>query len=156
MIVRQADREDIPALCRLMQFVQEAHVEAHPEVFLPTLDLEATTALLAKLLVGDWDLVLVAEIDGQVVGYIWCEERERTANFCRKPNHSGYIHHVAVAPEQRRSGIGRRLVTEALARLKEQGATRVGVDFWSFNDRARAFFTTLGFAVQREFASRDL
>ncbi len=156
MIVRAANTVDIPRLCRLMQFVQDVHAEAHPEVFQPTLDPEPTAGFFANLLAGDWDLVLVAEIDGRVVGYIWCEEFEQAANFYRKPTHFGYVHHIAVVPEHRRNRIGSQLVAQALAQLAERGATRISVEFWDFNAPARALFAGLGFSVQREFASRTI
>ncbi len=139
-----------------MQHVQDVHAEAHPELFLPILDPEPTAAFFAKLLAGDWDLVVVAEIDGQVVGYVWCEEFEQAANFYRRPTHFGYFHHISVAPEHRRNRIGSQLVAQALTQLAERGATRVSVEFWDFNTPARAFFAGLGFSVQREFASRNL
>ncbi len=156
MIIRAATKADIPALCRLMQHVQDVHAEAHPEVFQPVLDPGPAADFFAGVLTSDRNLVLVAEIDGDIAGYVWCEERERAETFYGKAAHTGYIHHISVTPEQRRAGIGKDLVANAVARLQDRGAVRVGVDFWSFNDRARAFFTGLGFAVQREVASRDL
>jgi ribosomal protein S18 acetylase RimI-like enzyme len=156
LTIRRAAEADVPALRRLMQHVQDVHTEAHPEIFLAALDPEPAAKFFSGLLTNDRNLVLVAEADGNVVGYVWCEERESPDTFYGKAAHTGYIHHISVAPEQRRGGIGKQLIAEALADLKQRGATRIGVDFWSFNARARAFFTGLGFAVQREIASKDL
>jgi len=156
LIIRPAKEADIPALGRLMQSIQDLHAAAHPELFRPTLDPAATTSFFADVLADDRNLILVAESAGDAIGYIWCQERHGADSFYGLGAHTGYIHHIAVSAEQRRSGVGRRLIAEALARLTERGATRVGVDFWSFNHRARAFFTGLGFVVEREVASRSL
>ena len=139
-----------------MQSIQDLHADAHPEVFRPTLDSGGAADFFAGLLANDHHLLLVAESAGNTIGYVWCEERQSTDSFHRLGAHTGYIHHVAVMPDHRRAGVGRQLIAEAIAKLKKRGATRVGVDFWSFNDRARAFFTGLGFAVEREVASRNL
>ncbi len=156
MIVRPASETDIPALCRLMQSIQDLHAEAHPELFRPTLDPAATASFFADVLAKSSNLVLVAEVAGEAVGYVWCHEHLPVASFYRQAAHTAYINHISVASEHRGKGLGKALVEEVVAILKERGATRIGVDFWSFNDRARAFFTGLGFAVQREVASREL
>jgi ribosomal protein S18 acetylase RimI-like enzyme len=156
LIIRPAAEADVPALCRLMQCIQDLHAAAHPDVFRPTLDAAAAADFFTDLLANERNLVLVAETAGETIAYIWCEERQSAGSFYGAGAHTGYIHHISVAPGQRRAGAGRRLVSETLAQMKERGATRVGVDFWTFNDRARALFTGLGFAVQQEVASRKL
>lgn len=156
LTVRSADKADIPHLCRLMQHVQDVHAEAHPEIFRATLDPEATAAYFADLLSNDHNVVFVAEKAGETAGYIWCQERIAQGSFYALPAHTGYIHHVSVTPGHRRHGIGNALIAAVLAELKGRGATRIAVDFWAFNDRARSFFAGAGFAVQRELCSRDL
>ncbi len=139
-----------------MQHVQDVHAAAHPEIFRATLAPDSTAKFFADVLAKGSNLVLVADVAGEAVGYVWCHEHLPVKSFYAQAAHAGYINHVSVAPEHRGKGLGKALVDEIVAILKERGATRIGVDFWSFNDRARAFFTNLGFAVQREVASRDL
>ncbi len=155
-MIRTASTEDIPALCRLMQFVQTAHAEAHPDLFVDALDAEASAALFARLLANSSNIILIAEAEGLRAGYLWCEDQGESRAFHRHPGHTGYIHHLSVDPAHRRHGHGRRLVESAVAALKARGATRVGVDYWSFNDRARTFFDAQGFAPQREVRSLEL
>ena len=49
-MIRRAGKEDISSLLRLMQFVQDLHSEAHPEIFTRQLDPSETEAFFEKLL----------------------------------------------------------------------------------------------------------
>lgn len=56
----------------------------------------------------------------------------------------GYLHHVAVAPDRQRGGIGRRLVECCLAALKKDGIDKV--NFWveADNGNGLAFWKRIG------------
>jgi len=155
-MIRTARQADIPRLVDLMQHVQKLHAEAHPGVFRAILDREPAAAFFAATLAKPENIVLLAEEGSATAGYLWCEERTTADTFYRPAAHTGYIHHVSVDPAHHRSGTGRALVAEALALLRGRGASSVGVDYWSFNDRARAFFHATGFSVQREICSQEL
>lgn len=63
---------------------------------------------------------------------------------CGHDGRRGYLHHLAVAKENRKRGLGRRLVESCLARLRKHGITRCnlfvfaghhdGQSFWIHND----------------------
>jgi len=63
------------------------------------------------------------------------------AALCGHDGRRGYIHHLAVTPSQRRSGVGRALVQQCLSGLRRAGiekchifvfrANRFGELFWS-------------------------
>jgi ribosomal protein S18 acetylase RimI-like enzyme len=154
--IRPANGTDISALVHLMQAVQSLHAEAHPDLFVAELDDGGGKTFFEQLLASPRNLVLVAEISGTVVGYIWCEERGGSQGFHRKDLRSAYIHHISVDPDHLRQGIGKALVEGATVEMKARGAAGIGVDYWTFNDRARAFFTDLGFRPQREVLSKRL
>jgi ribosomal protein S18 acetylase RimI-like enzyme len=154
--VRQADKSDTPALCRLMQQVQTLHAEAHADLFLAELDCDGAAAFFDQIRSNSRNLLLVADMSGAIVGYVWCEERAGNQGFHRKASHSAYIQHISVDPDHMRQGIGKALIDHAAAELRVRGVESIGVDYWSFNDRARSFFASLGFALQREILSKRL
>ncbi|MHA1962428.1 MAG: GNAT family N-acetyltransferase [Candidatus Thorarchaeota archaeon] len=78
-------------------------------------------------------LFLVSEVDGDVVGVVFASYDGRQA----------IIHRLAVLPEHQRKGIGRELVAELLARLKEFGDTRIMVHVGE--GYAAEFFKGFGF-----------
>ncbi len=119
--IRPAVAADIPAVLGLWS------ESAAPTT---TDDAEGVGALLAH----DPGALLVAESSGQIVGTViagWDGWR-------------GSIYRIAVAPSQRRAGLGRRLLGEAEDRLRRVGARRmhaivVGTDeqaagFWRASD----------------------
>ena len=76
---------------------------------------------------------LVAESQGQIVGYVGCHHIAD----------EGFIANVAVHPSARRNGIGRLLVQAAI----EQGASlsRLTLEVRSSNTAAIALYRSLGF-----------
>lgn len=58
----------------------------------------------------------------------------------------GWIYHVAVAPDARRSGLGRRLVHEVERRLRALGCPKVNVIVRDDNPDAVRFWEALGYA----------
>lgn len=59
----------------------------------------------------------------------------------------GWIYHVAVAPDRRRSGLGRRLVERIEAKLRELGALKVNVMVEDDNPGGAAFWKRLGYVL---------
>jgi ribosomal-protein-alanine N-acetyltransferase len=80
-------------------------------------------------------IFLTALSDGQIVGYagLWIVIDE------------GHITTVAVHPDCRRAGIGRRLTVEILQRGKEQGIECATLEVRASNDPAIKLYESLGF-----------
>jgi ribosomal protein S18 acetylase RimI-like enzyme len=85
----------------------------------------------------DTDGVFVAEIDGQVVGYI-TTFRDREAGM-------GLIPNLAVDAGQRGRGIGRKLIEYALQNFREQGLTHAKIETLDQNDVGQTLYPSLGF-----------
>ncbi|MFN3991429.1 MAG: GNAT family N-acetyltransferase [Tabrizicola flagellatus] len=56
----------------------------------------------------------------------------------------GLIHHLAVATDRRRSGLGRRLVAAGLAALRAQGIDKCHLMVFANNAEGAAFWTGIG------------
>jgi ribosomal protein S18 acetylase RimI-like enzyme len=61
--------------------------------------------------------------------------------------HRGWVNYLAVAPDQRRHGLGRRLMREVEARLLAYGCPKVNLQVRAGNATAVAFYEALGFRV---------
>lgn len=85
-------------------------------------------------------LRLVAEQDGELVGYIAVE---------RQPDGSGYIDFVGVAPAFRRRGFGAELVRAGVAALAGLGCERFHLTVREANSGARDLYRGLGFEEER-------
>lgn len=85
------------------------------------------------------DTFLVAETEGKVVGFV----------IGLKEGWSwGHLISIAVHPEFRGRGIGRRLMEECLARLRSKGVKRVRLEVRVSNRRAIELYRKLGFRVE--------
>lgn len=84
------------------------------------------------------ELFLVAFLNNDLVG-------TAMAGF---DGHRGWVYYVAVAPEQRRRGIGRQLMDAAERGLAATGCTKVNLQVRSGNDRVVAFYNQLGYGEE--------
>jgi RimJ/RimL family protein N-acetyltransferase len=84
-------------------------------------------------------LRLVLAADGSVVG--WCSIARSARASLR---HSGYLG-MALLPEYRGQGIGRRLAQETIEAAHAAGMSRIELEVFTTNCRAVAFYHALGF-----------
>ena len=89
----------------------------------------------------DPDAALVAEIGGEVVGFMLGEVRSGEFGL-EEP--TGWIEVLGVDPE-RRGGIGRRLAEALLDHFRDKGATTVRTLVDETMDDVAGFFVSLGF-----------
>ena len=80
-------------------------------------------------------IFLVAERDGQAVGYVGCQT----------VLDEGYITNVAVSPDCRRQGIGCALIEELAQRARAQGLSFVTLEARASNASAIALYEGAGF-----------
>lgn len=80
-------------------------------------------------------IFLVAERDGQAVGYAGCQT----------VLDEGYITNVAVSPGARRQGVGRALVAALAAQARAQGLAFVTLEVRASNAPAIALYEGAGF-----------
>jgi ribosomal protein S18 acetylase RimI-like enzyme len=57
----------------------------------------------------------------------------------------GWLYHVAVRPDQRRRGLGARLVRMIEQRLRERGCPKVNLIVWDDNAAATLFWAAIGY-----------
>lgn len=106
---------------------------------------------LAEILEGKWSqiypyLVLVAESDGQLVGFAEVTLRSR-ADGCDPTRPVGFFEGWFVAEEHRRKGVGTALLRAAEDWVREQGCTEMASDALIDNDVSLRAHEALGFEV---------
>ena len=60
----------------------------------------------------------------------------------------GWVYHVATAPDYRRRGLGRQIMTEVERRLADLGCPKLNLQVRSTNDAVVAFYEALGYDVE--------
>lgn len=127
MTVRGARQEDLDAVLALWGGARSAHAVTEDTP-------ERVAALLAH------DVLLVAEVDGEIVGAVIAAFDGWRGNFYR----------LAVAPAVRRRGIGGALVAAGEERLRAAGAPRVTALVAFDDDVARGFWASVGYDADLE------
>lgn len=104
---------------------------------------EVRARLLSDLKVLPQKLVLLAQLQGAVVGVAICFGSYST--FAAKPRLN--VHDLSVLPEQRGQGIGRQLLRAVLDRARAGGCCGVTLEVRQDNAAAQALYRSLGFAA---------
>jgi len=122
-VLRRATLDDAEALAALDTLV-------NPSPWTPAQFLGACGANAAR------EIALVLEDGGQLVGFM----------VYSRILDEGSIHGMAVHPRWQRRGLGAALLSEALERLRADGARRCQLELRASNTAARALYEALGFA----------
>jgi ribosomal protein S18 acetylase RimI-like enzyme len=154
--VRPATSADLPRLGRLGALLVEVHHAFDARRFLPTRD--RTPADYAAFLVGQLAdrsvVVLVAEINGDVIGYAYATVEGYDYMALRGP--AGVIQDIIVDAEYRGRGVGRLLLDATLAELKSRGALQVVLSTAERNEAAQRLFASVGFRRTMIEMTREL
>jgi ribosomal protein S18 acetylase RimI-like enzyme len=128
--VRTATPEDLPALEEMWhEFQREIPDPDYIEV-----DVQKELGEIRKVV--ESGVALVAERDGETVGYALAELQH---------SRSGFLHDLYVRPGARGGGLAADLVREVVARLRALGAEVVRLEVLASNTAARAIYDRWGF-----------
>ena len=103
---------------------------------------------------------LVVELGGRVVGYTYArlEPPLRVAVGSRRGrgDRVGYVDALAVESGHRGEGLGAALLEAVCRWARAQGAERVDLQVFEFNETARHFYESHGWSTARRTMTRDL
>ena len=99
-------------------------------------------------------VILVAERDGEVLGYTYAGVEGTDYMSLRGP--AGVLHDIVVDPAHRRNGVGRMLLDATLEALKARGAPRVVLSTAERNHAAQRLFDGAGFRRTMIEMTREL
>jgi ribosomal protein S18 acetylase RimI-like enzyme len=95
-------------------------------------------------------VILVAELAGELVGAVaYFPPGERESRWF--PESVGYVRVLAVLPQHRGQGIGRRLTEACIERARADGAHAIGLMTTEIMTVAKGMYERMGFAQQAEY-----
>jgi ribosomal protein S18 acetylase RimI-like enzyme len=143
--IRRAEPADVPTLGTLGALLMRAHHQFDPQRFMsPGSDPESGYGWFLGTQLRDPEVVvLVAERDGEVVGYVYAGLEPQSWKELRDA--AGFIHDIVVMESGRRGGVATALLEAAMAWLREKGAPRVILWTADKNEAAQRLFAKLGF-----------
>lgn len=147
MTIRRARQSDISALNELLQEILQVHHQVRPDIF-KSEGKKYSEEDLKALLDNPAKPIFVYEVDGQVVGHLFCELRTATGDVLQ-PVKTLFIDDLCVASAARGQKIGEQLYEFALSYAKEQGCHNLTLDVWADNAGAVRFYDRLGMKAQK-------
>lgn len=147
MTIRRARQSDISALNELLQEILQVHHQARPDLFRSE-GQKYSEDELRKLLDNPAKPIFVYEVDGQVVGHLFCEITTATGDVL-EPIKTLYIDDLCVASATRGQKIGKQFYDFALSYAKEQGCHNLTLDVLADNAGAVRFYERLGMNPQK-------
>ncbi len=143
-MIRPARPADLPGVAALAaKLVSQHHTYDPLRFFVPDRVEEGCAWWFRQELPRDEVVLLVAESDGVIVGYVYARLEDRDWNALLDA--CGAIHDILVDESHRGSGVGEGLARAALDALERKGAPRVVLHTAAANSGAQRFFERLGF-----------
>jgi GNAT superfamily N-acetyltransferase len=156
VVIRPAKKSDLPTLGKLGALLLRTHYAYDSARFMtpPAKSEEGYAWFLGTQLAEPDVVVLVAERNGHVVGYVYAGLEPESWKELRGA--AGFIHDVVVDERARRTGVATALIEAANAWLRDHRAPRVMLWTAEQNDGAQRFFGRLGFRRTMIEMTREL
>ncbi|HYR09136.1 MAG TPA: GNAT family N-acetyltransferase [Longimicrobium sp.] len=154
--IRPATPADLPVLGRLGALLVRIHHDFDPLRFIaagPETE-QLYAAYLGTQLAKPDIVVLVAERDGEVLGYTYAGVEGNDYMALRGP--AGVLYDIVVDPVHRARGVGRMLLDATLAALASRGSPRCVLSTAERNESAQRLFARAGFRRTMIEMTREL
>lgn len=145
VLIRPAAPADLEAIGRLGALLVRTHHDFDPLRFIaatPRTE-HSYSSFLGSQLDRPNIIILVAERDGEVVGYTYAGIEGNDYMVLRGP--AGVLYDIVIDTAQRGQGLGRVLLDAILEALEAKGAPRVVLSTAERNESAQRLFARAGF-----------
>lgn len=157
MKIRNLLPEDYPAVDGIMNELHRLHTENRPDVYSPAEHIYSEEQF-SEMFASENTFAIGAETEGELVGICFFDIRGKSPNAKKGivSSKKAFITDIAVAEKFRRRGAAKLLFKEAERIAKENGAVRIDLMVWSFNEPAIEFYKSMGMNIQRFVFEKEL
>jgi len=142
-VIRSATRRDIPEIVRLWEELMDFHRELDPFFMRARNGADLFRRFVEQNVGNDAACVLVALVDGEVVGY--CQGLlDHHPPALAEPDY-GQVLDFMVTANHRHTGVGRQMFEALCKWFRKEGIRRIEVRHSTFNDLAARFWPRMGF-----------
>ncbi|GAB3059780.1 GNAT family N-acetyltransferase [Virgibacillus ainsalahensis] len=143
LIIDTATLEDYQQINLIVKEGQDEHAEALPHIF-KKIDVVMPEEYFRELIDTLNCEVLIARLDGDVVGFAVMELNESPPFESMTPRKFAYMNDFGVKNSEQRKGIGRALFKSCVEWSKRNGASSLDLNVWEFNKKAISFYENFG------------
>lgn len=151
-ITRTRDSE---LVAKLNENVQNVHSDLYPSFFKPY-NYEEIKDFFIKIIDNPEFIFLIAEDEGEPVGYAWIEIKTYPESVFKKSYQSVFLYQLSVSAEKMNKGYGTAFMNEIFTIARNHNVKRVELDYWIQNEQASSFYKKLGFEKYREFVYKEI
>ncbi|HEY9225660.1 MAG TPA: GNAT family N-acetyltransferase [Gemmatimonadaceae bacterium] len=154
--IRPATPADVEVIGRLGALLVRTHHDFDPKRFIAATSRTERSygSFLGSQLEEPSVIVLVAELDGHIVGYTYAGVEGIDYMSLRGP--AGVLYDIVVDPSYRERGVGRMLLDATINALASRGAPRVVLSTAAQNASAHRLFAHAGFRQTMIEMTREL
>lgn len=146
MLIRNAEKKDIPQIDELLFQVNKVHSDGRPDIFKPGTK-KYSDEELEKIISDSLTPVFVADDgEGNILGYAFCIF-EKAHSGAMQDIKTLYIDDLCVDKNCRGKKIGTTLYEYVLDFAKKSGCYNVTLNVWALNENARKFYEKCGLSV---------
>lgn len=143
MTIIPANESHIPGMISLLRQVGQVHRDIRPDLFREGVQ-KYNEADLSKLLTDESCPIFIAEEEGTVLGYCFCQWRVYSGNPVLTDRKELYIDDLCVEESCRGQGVASRLYRHVTAWAREQGCAFITLNVWCGNAGAQRFYEHMG------------
>ena len=155
MDIRRAENRDIPGMIALLYQVGQVHHEIRPDIF-RSRAIKYTQTQLEEILQEEDKPIFVAEEDGFVAGYCFCQIRLYENSTVLTDRKELYIDDLCVDENRRGEHVGSLLYDHAVAFAREIGCDFLTLNVWCGNDGAMRFYENAGLTPRNIMMEKKL
>ncbi len=148
MIIRKAEKKDIESIIQLLDDLERAHIvldlsETERAFVQRAQDVKGIIKFGLEKALNKDHLLLVAESDGNIVGYLKAEIEKRS--LTKLHDKKLYIRHIIILKQYRNKGIGTQFIKEAEKFAAAKNIPFITLKTSTKNKEALDFYKNLGF-----------
>ena len=147
--VRQSNVNDSEKCHDLLLLIADLHKKGRPDVFENLVSKYTLDEVKERLSSAD-NGVFVAELNGTVVGYVFCDIIKEGSGITL------YVDDLCVHPSARNKGVATALMNHASAYGKEKGCRMIMLNVWEFNKSAISFYENYGFETRSRHLEKHI
>ncbi|OGG12141.1 hypothetical protein A2Z00_03075 [Candidatus Gottesmanbacteria bacterium RBG_13_45_10] len=139
--IRKAVREDLPALLTINYSSFEANASYDPYINMDWVHTEDAKKHVLDVITKEGHYALIAEADTKPVGFLFLSPKQYSYRKVKMIE----LDMLAVLPEYRSGGVGKKLLDEAKRWARKHGYQTLYVSSYLKNERAVNFYKREGF-----------
>lgn len=149
MIIRRAEKKDIPRINELLRQVCMVHHKGRPDLFKGGARKYTDEQLDGMIEDHEKPIFVAADDQDEVMGYVFCIFEQYIDHNVLTDVKTLYIDDLCVDEKVRGQHIGRQLYDHAVDFAKKSGCYNLTLNVWSCNAAAMKFYESCGLSPQK-------